>query len=89
MTKFSMTLVQERLESLGETINRQIDMEQELRAMHSIRERILTKIGDRARVQTDGEAEAMITEIDTVKATEGMTKKEEVQTGAIEVQTDS
>ena len=57
--------------------------------MHLIRDRISTEIGDRARVQTDREAGAMISEIDTVKATEGMTKKEEVQTGAIEVQTDS
>ena len=42
-------LSEERLESLGETVNRQIDMEQQLRAMHSIRDRILTEIGDRAR----------------------------------------
>ena len=65
-------------------------MTQELRAMHSIRDRILTDIGDKARVQTDKEAEATITEIDTVTATEGMIKIEgTVQTGAIEVQTDS
>ena len=58
--------------------------------MHSIRDRILTDIGDKARVQTDKEAEATITEIDTVTATEGMIKIEgTVQTGAIEVQTDS
>ena len=56
--------------------------------MHLIRDRISTEIGDRARVQTDRGA-VMTTEIDTVKATEGMTKKEGVQTGAIEVQTDS
>ena len=57
--------------------------------MHSIRDRISTEIGDRARVRTDREAAAMKAEIDTVKATEGMTKTEGVQTGAIGVQTDS
>ena len=57
--------------------------------MHLIRDRISTEIGDRARVQTDREAVAMTAKIDTVKTTEGMTKKEGVQTGAIEVQTDS
>ena len=58
--------------------------------MHSIRDRISTDIGDKPRVQTDREAEATITEIDTVTATEGMIKIEgTVQTGAIEVQTDS
>ena len=64
-------------------------MEQELRAMHSIRDRILTETGDRARVQTDRGAVAMTAETETVKATKGMTKTEGVQTGAIEVQTDS
>ena len=82
-------LVEETLESRQETENRQTDMEQELRAMHSIRDRPLTEIGDRARVRTDREAVAMITETDTVKATKEMTKTEGVQTGAIEVQTDS
>ena len=57
--------------------------------MHSIRDRILTETGDRARVQTDRGAVAMTAETETVKVTKGMTKIEGVQTGAIEAQTDS
>ena len=57
--------------------------------MHSTRDRILTKTGDRVRVRTDKEAVVMTAETDIIKATKGMTKTEGVQTGAIEVQTDS
>ena len=90
MTMFLTKLVEERLENLQETENRQRATTQELRAMHSIRDRISTEIGDRVRVPTDREAEAMTTEIDTVKTIKGMIKIEgTVQTGAIEDQTDS
>ena len=57
--------------------------------MHSIRDRILTGIGDRARVQTDREAAAMTAKTEIVKATKGTTKIGEIQTGATESQTDS
>ena len=57
--------------------------------MLSIRERVLIRIGDRARVQTDKEAAVMIAETDIIKATKGTTKTEGAQTGATEVQTDS
>ena len=87
MTMFLTKLVEERLENLRETENRQRATTQELRAMHSIRDRISTEIG--VRVPTDREAEAMTTEIDTVKTIKGMIKIEgTVQTGAIEAQTD-
>ena len=52
-------------------------------------ERILIRIGDRARVQTDREAVAMIAKIDIIKMIKEMTKTEGAQTGATEVQTDS
>ena len=58
--------------------------------MRLIRGRILTEIEDRARVQTDREAGAMRTVIDTVRMAEETTEVEGiVQTGAIEDQTDS
>ena len=58
--------------------------------MRLIRGRILTEIEDRARVQTDREAGAMRTVIDTVRMAEETTEVEGiVQTGAIEAQTDS
>ena len=81
--------MEERLESQRETENRPKDMTQELRAMHSIRDRILTEIGDRARVQTDREAVAMTAKIDIIKMIKEMTKTEGAQTGATKVQTDS
>ena len=87
--KFSKMLARETLENRQETEGRQTDMEQELHAMHSIRDRISIRIGDRARVQTDREAVAMIAKIDIIKMIKEMTKTEGAQTGAIKVQTDS
>ena len=57
--------------------------------MHSIRDRILIRTGDRARVRTDNEVVAMTAETEIVRATKEMTKIEGAQTGATEVQTDS
>ena len=57
--------------------------------MLSIPERVSIRIGDRARVQTDREAVAMIAKIDIIKMIKEMTKTEGAQTGAIKVQTDS
>ena len=57
--------------------------------MLSIRERVLIRIGDRARVQTDREAAVMITKTDIVRVIKEMIKTEGAQTGATKVQTDS
>ena len=57
--------------------------------MHSTRDRISIRTGDRARVRTDKEAVAMTAETEIVRATKEMTKTEGAQTGATEVQTDS
>ena len=57
--------------------------------MHSIRDRISIRAGDRARVRTDREAAVMTAETDTIRITREMTKTEGAQTGATKVQTDS
>ena len=75
---FLNKLVEETLESQQEIKSGQTDMD--LHAMHLIRDRILTEVGDRVRVQTDKEAVAMTAETEIVKATKGMTKIEGVQT---------
>ena len=77
------------IEDQQEKENRQTDMEQELHAMLSIRERVSIRIGDRARVQTDKEAAVMTAETDIIKIIREMTKTEGAQTGATKVQTDS
>ena len=57
--------------------------------MHSTRDRISTKIGDRVRVRTDKEAVVMTAETDIIKTTKEMTKTDGAQIGATKVQTDS
>ena len=54
-----------------------------------IPEKVLIRIGDRARVQTDREAAVMITKTDIVRVIKEMIKTEGAQTGATKVQTDS
>ena len=54
-----------------------------------IPEKVLIRIGDRARVQTDREAAVMITKTDIIRVIKEMTKTEGAQTGATKVQTDS
>ena len=54
-----------------------------------ILEKVLIRIGDRARVQTDREAAVMITKTDIVRVIKEMTKIEGAQIGATKVQTDS
>ena len=57
--------------------------------MHSIRERVSIRIGDRARVQTDKEAVVTTAETDIVKMIKEIIRIEGAQTGATKVQTDS
>ena len=52
-------------------------------------EKVLIRIGDRARVQTDREAAVMITKTDIVRVIKEMIKIEGAQIGATKVQTDS
>ena len=87
--KYSKTLAKGTLENLQETEGRQRDTKQEQHVMLLTPEKVLIRIGDRARVQTDREAAVMITKTDIVRVIKEMIKTEGAQTGATEVQTDS
>ncbi len=82
-------LKEKTIEDQPEIESKQKDTEQEQHVMLLIPERVLIRIGDRARVQTDREAVAMIIKTDIIRTIKEMTKTGEAQTGAIEVQTDS
>ena len=69
--------------------SKQKNMEQERHVMLLILEKVLIRIGDRARVQTDREAAVMITKTDIIRMIKETTKIEGAQTGATKVQTDS
>ena len=73
------------IEGQPEIENKQIDTEQEQHVMLLTPERVLIRIGDRARVQTDREAVATIAKINIVRMKKEMTKTEGAQTGAIKV----
>ena len=82
-------LKEKTIEDQPEIENKQIDTEQEQHVMLLTPERVMIRIGDRARVQTDREAAVTITKTDIVRVIKEMIKTEGAQTGATKVQTDS
>ena len=82
-------LQKKTIEDQLETERKQKNTEQERHVMLLIPEKVLIRIGDRARVQTDREAAVMITKTDIVRVIKEMIKTEGAQTGATKVQTDS
>ena len=86
---YSQMLQEKTIEDQLETERKQKNMEQEQHVMLLILEKVLIRIGDRARVQTDREAAVMTTKTDIVGVIKEMTKTEGAQTGATKVQTDS
>ena len=77
------------IEDQLETERKQKNTEQERHVMLLIPEKVLIRIGDRARVQTDREAAVMIVKTDIVRVKKELTKTGGAQTGATKVQTDS
>ena len=86
---YSKRLQGKTIEDQLEKENKQKNTEQGQHVMLLTPERVLIRIGDRARVQTDREAAVMITKTDIVRVIKEMIKTEGAQTGATKVQTDS